>query len=179
MFLLGSAFDTDPQFPWAAEILAASTAEEQAETAEKLQEKAGEYHDQVAGPDNEYAKQSRQRALQRGWADLPAPGPHFDSRMLELLAKTYPEKYDYIGKEALQRLVSTAPEAARRYDIAGTGVGLFAALMYALGHGFHADPLYPWVANTLTNREITDPQKRAERLFSKAMTYAAKAADVE
>ena len=33
------------------------------------------------------------------------------------------------------------------------------------------DPHLPWIAGTLGNQAIADPNKRAERLYSKAMTY--------
>jgi hypothetical protein len=44
-------------------------------------------------------------------------------------------------------------------------------MAFTLGHGFTSDPLYPWVHNTLLNAAIPDPDRRAERLCSKAKVY--------
>ena len=46
--LFGSAFDTDPQFPWAAEIL--QSADHQMFRAELLHEKANEYLERSPRP---------------------------------------------------------------------------------------------------------------------------------
>jgi hypothetical protein len=48
---------------------------------------------------------------------------------------------------------------------------LFINLMFALGHGFATDPQYPWISNTLYNSAVSDPDKRAERLYAKTMVY--------
>jgi hypothetical protein len=48
---------------------------------------------------------------------------------------------------------------------------LFVLMAFTLGHGFTSDPLYPWVYNTLQNAALPDPDRRAERLFSKAKVY--------
>lgn len=47
IFLFGSGFDTDPQYPWAATILADSS--EQMYRAERLYEKIIDYQEKVSG----------------------------------------------------------------------------------------------------------------------------------
>ncbi len=49
--------------------------------------------------------------------------------------------------------------------------GFATPLFPAVGHGMARDPHVPWIAKTLNNAAIEDPNKRAERLHSKAMTY--------
>ena len=43
--------------------------------------------------------------------------------------------------------------------------------MLAFGHGCGADPLYPWIAGTLKDEAITDPETKAKRLERKALTW--------
>ena len=43
--------------------------------------------------------------------------------------------------------------------------------MFAFGHGCCEDPLYPWIARTLTDEKITDAEARAKRLEKKAITW--------
>jgi hypothetical protein len=99
-------------------------------------------------------------------------GGDFASAMLRGFHTLYPQKYEYVGEPPLRTLIERGRELASRYAVSTeTGVVLFVALMFALGHGFATDPLFPWVSGTLHNPAIVDPDKRVERLYSKMMTY--------
>jgi len=43
--------------------------------------------------------------------------------------------------------------------------------MFAMGHGFATDPLFPWIRTTLNDPLIHDPAQRVRRLVSKIKTY--------
>jgi hypothetical protein len=103
---------------------------------------------------------------------MPVGSPRFEQEALRSMRQTHPEKADYVGDHALRGLIPRAIEETQKHGVAtDTGVCLFLGLMFAVGHGFTGDPKYPWVAGTLTNSAITDPEKRVERLYSKTMTY--------
>ena len=145
MFLFGSSFDTDPQYPWAARILADSS--EQMQRAKRLYEKIIDYQDKVSGP-------NAVNTIEALWnlSFLPTQPfnyntNNFVSGMLQEMTSIFPQKAAYLGNEALQ------------------------ALIHSGGHGCSHDPLYPWIANTLLDEKIVDPAARAERLEKKALTW--------
>ena len=43
--------------------------------------------------------------------------------------------------------------------------------MFAMGHGCGSDPLYPWIAQTLRDETLKDPDAKAIRLEKKALTW--------
>ena len=172
MFMIGSYFDTDPQYPWAAQILNDQTIPDQMERADKLFYEMQEYLKAVAGPQNEYALRAFQSLSAARDQSVPAMGANFNEEMLRRLDAIYPEKSHYIGEPALSRLIAHAAENA---DANGMGMdpgpALFSALEFAMGYGFSVDPQFPWVINTINNPAIAEPLKRIERLKSKSLTY--------
>jgi hypothetical protein len=171
MFMFGSGFDTDPLLGWGAEILK-SEAGTQMERAERLHTKTLEFADTTAGPGFEYAKEAFRRARQVRYEDLKVPPGDFESGCAARLRTGYPQKFDYAGEAAVRAAIREAVGKAREHSItSGQGVVLFVTLGFAIGHAFAEDPLYPWVSGTLKNEAIGDPNKRAERLYSKTMTY--------
>jgi hypothetical protein len=51
------------------------------------------------------------------------------------------------------------------------GTALIIGMMFTVGHGMTRDPRLPWIAGTLRNDPISDPEKRVARLHAKSMTY--------
>jgi hypothetical protein len=172
IFMVGSDFDTDPQLPWAAEILNDSAIVNQMGRADRLYEAAMEYLSIVAGPQNTYVMEAMRQARQERLEDLPTSGEALDHAVLTRLNAIHPQKYAYVGEPGLRTLIQRGIESANSYAVdTGPGAALFIGLMFALGHGFATDPQFPWIANTLSNTAIVDTTKRVERLYSKMMTY--------
>jgi hypothetical protein len=170
--LLGIDFDTDPQYPQAAEILDDPSIPDQTDRADRVHAWLMEFLDAAGGPDRQYARRALQRARQIPHEPIPVSSPTFDSQIIERMRETHPEKVDYLGEPVLRRLIRRAIKEAKKYGVANdAGVCLFVGLMFAVGHGFVGDPKYPWIAKTLTNGAVTDPDKRVERLYSKTMVY--------
>src|SRR5262245_31809009 len=91
--------------------------------------------------------------------------------MIARLRANYPQKCEYVGQSALRELIALGLALARKYSVStAAGKVFLIRLMFAQGHGFATDPQLPWVSVTLNNPAITDPNKRIERLYSKAMT---------
>jgi hypothetical protein len=170
-FMFGSDFDTDPQLPWAAAILG-SGAVDQMERAEQLHAGARWYSDAVAGPKFEYAKEAFARARRVRYEHLRIPPGEFEEGCLTHLRAVHPEKYAYVGREALTELIREGVGAAAHRHVSGEPEALFwILLMFAMGHGFASDPLFPWVSSTLDNPGLGTPNQRVEKLYSKTMVY--------
>lgn len=174
MILLGVDFDTDPQYPAAGAILrdASFSDSEQGRRADRVHAWLMELLEAAAGLDRAFAARALHRARAMPLQSIPRSSPGFADAMLRRMEENHPEKAKYLGAPALRGLIPRAVEEAEKYGVAtDAGVCMFVALMFAVGHGFAQDPKYPWIAGTLTNPVIADPDKRIERLYSKTMTY--------
>lgn len=170
MLMLGSGFDTDPQLPWAAEILGDGRIDE-AGKSDALYDKALDYFEQVAGPGGVNAAEALGRIQRESADDLPtALGPEFYSRLLARLRAVYPEKCDYVGELGLRRMIQRGIEQARHYRITGgRGVAVYVGLMFMLGSGFDEDPQMPWAAEVLNDAGDGGEAGKAERLRAAAL----------
>jgi hypothetical protein len=172
MFLFGSAFDDDPQYPWAHAILRDEA--QQMVRAQRLYEKVLDYQHKVSGRDGANTRESLRRLAQLSQRP-PAlsPGSVEDGLTWEL-ANVFPEKAAYAGKEALRALVAEGIVAARKAGFVTPRSQLVVVtLMYTFGHGCGDDLLYPWIARTMHDPRIADPAVRADRLERKALTWLA------
>jgi len=172
MILLGVDFDTDPQYPWPGKILRDASIPDQTQRADRIHSWLVELLDDAGGPSREYARQALHRARKIPLQPIPVSSANFEDEIIRRMKENHPEKVSCLGEAVLRNLIPRAIEESKKYSVStDAGVCLFIGLMFAVGHGFANDPKYPWVANTLTNRAITDPDKRVERLYSKTMTY--------
>jgi hypothetical protein len=170
MFLFGSGFDADAQYPWAREILHGSGDEMQ--RAQQLYERTLDYQEKVSGRDGENTR----RALMELSILARHPETFLSSdivaRLRREMTRVFPEKAAYIGEDALTTLIKEGRAEAQKYLFPTVrGEALVVSLMFAFGHGCTDDPLYPWIARTLCDNRIIDPVARAERLEKKAVTW--------
>ena len=172
MLLFGSHFDTDPQYPWAAAILRDQEGGPQMQRAERLWEMTRDYRDTVAGQQDAYTLTALRRISDRARQPLTVPSADFASFMREEMTRAYPQKATYVGEAGLTALIGRATAPARAHGFSTPrGAALLVVLMFAFGHGCADDPLYPWIARTLTDPAITDGEDRAKRLERRAMTW--------
>ena len=172
MLLFGSDFDTDPQYMWSAEILSKRDVGSEMDRAGYLYQRTLHYRQNVGGPEDEYTL----RALGnlRTWAQqasLPIE-KSFVSDMLREINRIYPQKAAYVGEDALEALINEGRQEASKYGFTTPRENsLIVVLVLAFGHGCTHDPLYPWIARTLTDEAIINPVTRAKRLETKALTW--------
>jgi hypothetical protein len=171
MFMFGSDFDTDPQLPWAGLILQGTWASGQKERADQLYEKTMHYLEHVEGPGHQHSLAAMRAVRRLNPEDYAlAPGT-LGSTILREMKRVYPQKCEYLGDPPLEALIRSGIEKAKSYAVTvDRAVALFPVLMFAMGHGFDADPLFPWVSKTLGDAG-SDPNKRVERLYGKATIY--------
>jgi len=172
MFMFGSSFDTDPQYPWAVAILNDQTAYDQMDRAELLHQAMLTYLEKVAGSDNIHSITALRRIRERVDRPVTSSNDSFGNDMLREMKGIYPQKCSYVGDEPLKELIHQGMKSAKLHSMQHLrGSMLFVVLMFALGHGFADDPLFPWIGKTLADPLVVDPEKKAERIEKKAITY--------
>jgi len=178
MFMLGSEFDSDPQYPWAREALTDEAFFDPMDRAEALHQRLRQYLTEVAGPDHRYTLRALRRIHELERQDVLRDGEALEDSGLRLTESCYPEKHAYVGPEALRELIKEAKAVAVDHDLAlPDGAGVLLALMYAMGHGVANDPLVPWVGKTLRDPAEKGRRGRLDRLESKSRLYLKRVLD--
>jgi hypothetical protein len=161
MFLCGSNFATDPQYPAIGEVLKA--AGDQMQRAEQIHEGVLDYLEKVAGPNNVNVRKALEAVSVFARKPVTFSSNDFVAEMLQEMTRSFPRKVAYLGEERLTALIHEGRAEARKYGFPTLrGEALVVVLMFAFGHGCPDDPLYPWIARTLTNPRIVAPAARAE-----------------
>lgn len=172
MLLFGSHFDTDPQYPWAGEILKDRYSVSEMQRAEWLYEKTLEYQEKVSGPNAVNARKAMEDLLIFAKNPLPFSSKEFRLGVLSEMKRVFPLKANFVGEEALKTLINKGGKEARKHKFPTVrGATLIVVLMYAFGHGCAEDLLYPWIGRTLNDEKIIEPLARSERLEKKAITW--------
>jgi hypothetical protein len=170
MFLYGSDFDSDPQYPAVGEVL--NTSGDQMLRAEQIHAGVLDYQEKVSGPDAANVRKALEALSVFARKPLTFSSNNFVAEMLQEMTRAFPQKAAYIGEEGLTRLIDEGRAEARQYDFPTVrGEALVVVLMFAFGHGCTADPLYPWISRTIKDERIVDPAGLAKRLEKKAVTW--------
>ena len=170
MYLCGSAFDTDPQYPRVGEIL--RTYGDQMQRAEQIHESHLDYLDKVSGPDAVNVRKALRDLSFFAQRPIGFSSNDFVPGMLQEMNNLFPQKAAYVGKTGLTALIHEGRDEAQKFGFPTIrGEVLMVVLMFAFGHGCANDPLYPWISRTLRDERIIDPAARAVRLEKKAGTW--------
>jgi len=161
MFMFGSEFDSDPQYPWAFAALSAHGSGDEVERADALHAQVMSYVAAARGPG------MLQRAFERARITLARPLPQYEGRFQHLLMAwaraVYPEKFRFAGEAAVCGLAEQSLRRSRFLDFNEEPAAfLLFVLAYLLGHGCASDPQFPWVAASLAP---PDPAGRYRRLL--------------
>lgn len=172
MLLFGSHFDTDPQYPWAAEILSDRHTVSEMDRADRLFAKIADYQEKVSGPRGANTRKALENLAAFGRTNATFSSTEYVSSIRHEMTQAFPQKAEYIGKKEMTALIREARSEAKRFGLPKIdGETPMIVLMYAFGHGCADDPLYPWIGRTLRDEKITSPEARTERLRKKAMTW--------
>lgn len=171
MLYLGSHFDSDPQLPWAARVLArAADGCSPAAVITTLYDTTLDYLDQTYGGRNEHLglALSRIGLLLKGEA-LAASRVHSADDVLAGLHWVLPTKSQAAGAAGMQALARECGIALHHWRLATPrGAALLMGLMFMLGHGVAEDPQFPWVRAGLQAAQDGLPEARVERLAALA-----------
>lgn len=172
MLLFGSHFDTDPQYPWAKEILVDRHSRPEMERADLLCAKVTDYQEKVSGPNGEHTQEALEGLQNIGRNPLNLSSNDFEESVRREMYRVFPQKVEYIGNDNLGKLIRDGRAEAKKYDFPVTsGETLMVVLKFAFGHGCADDGLYPWIGRTLKDERISTPAARAERLERKSITW--------
>lgn len=170
MFLCGSGFDTDPQYPAVGEFLRASS--DQMHRAQQIHEGYMDYLERVAGPGAANVHKALRDVLTFARTPLTISPDNLVAGLLREMNRIFPQKAAYVGETNLKLLIDEGLAEARSYGFSDVRAQtLVVVLMFAFGHACTDDPLYPWISRTLKDEKIVDPAARAARLEKKAVTW--------
>lgn len=175
MLILGGNFDTDPQLPWAAEILADEIPEPEYRI-EKLADTAVEWFSGIAGPQNRHLNQTLLLLHRDSGTVLSAPrSGALQEHLLGVLSRISWNKYTAVGEDRLRQLIAAGLAETEIYGLASDfGATVYVAFMFVLGRGFVSDPLHAWARDVLNDPEPTAPDERARRLHAAGMAQLGK-----
>lgn len=168
MFMLGSDFDTDPQYPWAAELLRGHVQTGQMNRADHLYRNTMQYIEAVAGQNLEFERDALNRVV--GPVALPFSGKDAGD-IPPFFKKIYPQKCEFLGDAVLEEIVRLGVSVAGAYSRSSKASLLFTGLIFIFGHGCLTDQQFPWIANTLAAGAPGEEDKKIERLYSKTRSY--------
>lgn len=178
MFMFGSYFDTDFQYPWIRKVLLNNEIKSEIVRADLLHIRLMEYLNKAIGKKSEYALRALVNSNQLSATDFKntynASGTAiFEKGILRKMYEIYPEKSTLLGDEILMKVISTGIERAQSYQIDTLeGKLIFISILFSLGHQFDRDPQFPWIINTLTDSKLnSDPGIQAENLKKKMEIY--------
>jgi hypothetical protein len=172
MFMFGSYFDSDPQYPWAGAALKGPDDEDQSIRAERLYTALNKYLADVFEPEREHLRGAVQKLIDARIEDLLKPGLDIEEMILGMLRSVCPLRGEYLGEAVLRVLIQHGFGLAHTYGLAtDKGMVLMVTLTLAVGHGFSNDPLYGWIVRRLNRRRWPDPDKRVDELSSKSIIY--------
>ena len=135
MFLFGSGFATDLQYPWAAAALASGgEPHDQWQRAGALQVSAIEYAHTILGAKREFVLAALEHLVGHRLRDFLDIGL-FPESLLQQLRVIFPEKWAYLGRDRLRTLIQSARRIAEQQALlAEEAVALFTVLLFFLGH---------------------------------------------
>lgn len=172
MLVLGSYFDTDPALRPATAALRAAPVEQHAR-AGGFHNAVMEYCGRVSGLQYEHTVAAMRRLSAVSYESLAGDGS-FRERALLLFRGCFPEKYSYAGDAALHELATSAARRSEEFSVrSDAGRQLIALLLYLFGHGAFADPAYCWMAQTMRDGALPDPEQRVRDLHRKTHLYVA------
>jgi hypothetical protein len=172
MITLGSGFDTDPQYPWAAEFLNARDGGEQMDRSMKLYSRSATYLQAVNGQDNVHSLRALadlECLLRQG---LTFQMETLDQDAMRLMASVHPRKLSDTGPGPFQVLIAAARTKADQYGFRkARSIALVMILMFAFGHRFDTDPWMPWIGRTLARQDPAGSEANAEKLERRAIVW--------
>jgi len=180
MCFLGSGFDTDPQIPWAAEILADRSFPTPDARAGKLHaqgwdfaQKSLEDFKDPAGKKEPYRLLAVLDEIGRRTLDTLQPQALrvLADQLCSDMKNAFPVRYTIIGEDCLARVARRAVESARKYGINNArGISLFAVVSLVAGASFDRDPQLPWASRVLSDESTSaDSIARTQQLHREAL----------
>lgn len=168
--LLGSEFDTDPQYPWAGEILRDSAEDRQGYISECLHTATLDYIQAVESVSEGPIKSTRE-SLQAALLGLDQARIKEDclaDEILWIFSKTNPGRSSHLQRLDAMSIITRYRKIAEEFLADGNprGVALLVLCMLELGHQFVKDPFYIWITRTNNPAGFVDVNNVKQQLES-------------
>ena len=170
MVLLGSDFDSDPQLPWAREIL--ERRQPELVRLDSLHAQAADFLAQSAGRGSRNVFFAVARARMHGLCpELSVPPSQALEHVGAWLEWMYPEKYRLV-RHRLPELVARAEATALTHGFERPrALGRILGMTFLMGGGVCDDPMTPWVGGIVRDTQHT-ADEREEKLWTSLCAYA-------
>ncbi len=170
MYICGSDFDTDPQYPTLGKVL--NEQGDQMERADRIYRGLMDYIEKVSGYGAVFVTEALEALADFVGQPLPFGPNDFEEGLVREMQRLFPRKADYIGVSGINGLIRESIIEARQYEFPPfRGAALLVILKFAFGHGCTDDLLYPWIFRTIHDRRIGAPEIRARQLEKKSITW--------
>lgn len=176
MFTLGSYFDEDPLLPWINKILEEGRQSVSIATMRKLYTEAMDYILRITGENNEFYNLAIQRAKETSFEALTEDSSKDLMEQIHSdLSRLYPERYKEITETSITNIIVKGKDSAKKYGLeTRAGVRVYLILMFMFGSHFDQDPLHPWAALALDNKNNIEPINKIKILYSASVERLAK-----
>jgi hypothetical protein len=167
-FLLGSFFDEDPQYPWAAYAPGIRGMAELDARISGVYDKAMEYFDAVHGEENQHLTRALLRIRVADPAELPQLSADDSATKINSFLAGYFALKAARQPNAADALLAHAAAVAAKYNL--TEAGDTAVLLlhsFMLGSGFERDPQFPWIAELLASSS----GQRGRLIFERSVEF--------
>lgn len=170
-FMFGIGFDTDPQLQAFVNVLSQPSTPDhgdQLRRADSLRTSAVNFAERIAGSDGGRERAAVERGRGISLDDLSIRP---EEEMIGFLERIHPEKVGATGTSALQQIIKDARSLSLTHRLDDpAGPMAMALLMFSFGHCCIADPLFPWIVESLSHSEL-DARARLERVRRKAVRF--------
>ena len=167
MLLMGSNFDVDPMYPWAAEILSDTSGGYPLLRIDRLSDRSLRVFYRIAGTGHMQLNRALVNLHRDAIAIEQQIGQGSPSDLPQFAQRLFPTKAEVVGEGAVRLLSRNAVDSAGRYGlVADAHVLLYGFLMFMIGSGFDSDPQYARLRRVLTDSRLEEPQAKAAALYA-------------
>lgn len=165
--MLGTCFDTDPQLPHLAKILAAEYPLALDERMDLLWDEAIIKIEETLGPDEVFPIQECTLALGSNYETLCSNHDTVIAAVTKHFHEVWPQKAALICDDLRLELTDFCCSTAAQYGIVHQqGQIEYTTMAFLLGHQFDKDPLFPWISKILQDDAYPDGVERMTTLIS-------------
>lgn len=172
MLMLGSNFDSDALYPWAALVLKNEDNLSPSARADRLADDALKFLGQIAGPNNRHMNRAF-LTIQKNYDKIISapPAAEIESYVRHQLRQLYPRKFETVGEPVIRDMIGSGIAHAKGYGIIEQrGTVLYIILMFMLGSSFDKDPFLPWLMTILRDTAI-DQDTKVDRLYTGVLSF--------